>query len=215
MPRFYPILVALEGRRVVVIGGGSVAARKVPPLLECGAQVAVVSPEVSSEIEALSPPVTIVRRAYADGDLAGAFLAVSATSDSSVNAAVARDAARRGLLANVVDAPEDSTFLVPSVLRRGEVVVAVSTQGSSPALAARVRRDLEAAVGEEYGRLARLLGGLRAEVLRRVPDGPRRARLFRALVDSEALARLRRGDGDEAVSDYLRGIAFEEGTHGR
>ena len=103
MSRFYPILVALEGRRCVVVGGGGVAARKVPPLVECGARVVVVSPDLAPEIERLAPPVEIVRRAYPPGDLEDAFLAIVATADPAVNAAVADEAARRGLLANRAD----------------------------------------------------------------------------------------------------------------
>lgn len=150
--RFYPIILNLEGRPVTVIGGGEVALRKVHDLLESGAIVTTVSPAFHEEIEHLAKnnpgSINLVRRAYEDGDLAGAVLAFSATNDPGVNKQVFEEARHRGIFVNAVDDPPNCTFIVPSVKRRGDFIMAVSTGGASPAMAARLRRMIERAVPE-------------------------------------------------------------------
>jgi siroheme synthase-like protein len=158
--RATPYLASLDlrGRRCLVVGGGAVARRKAAGLLAAGADVLVVAPRVGDMPEGVAIAVREVRLA----DLDGAFLAVCATDDGAVNAALAREARRRGVLVNVVDDPEAGDFTVPAVLRRGAVQVAVSTGGASPAFAQALRDELAGVVGEEHGALAALLGELRA-----------------------------------------------------
>ena len=153
----YPLFMDVSGSRCVVVGGGGVASRKVRGLLESGARVDVVSPEVSPEIEAMN--VTVERRPYAPGDLAGASLAFAATDRREVNAAVAREAKENGIPVNVADRPAEGDFALPSVLRRGGLQVAVSTGGASPTLAREIRNAMEPSFAAEW---AAIVEGFRA-----------------------------------------------------
>lgn len=196
----YPIsLIGLEARRCVVIGGGAVATRKVAGLLAARAAVTIISPALAPALERLAAEgqAQALRRPYRPGDLEGAFLVIAATDDQAVNRAVWEEANRRGCLVNVVDDPAHSNFIVPAIVRRDEITVAVQTGGASPALARRLRERLEATVGPEYGVLARLLAELRPELLARVPPGESRLAAALRLVDSDVLDVIRR-DGAEA-----------------
>ena len=145
MPLYYPVFLDLRGRRVVVIGGGAMGEEKVTRLLPYEAQVVVVSRDVTDEVAELADDGTIewVRRPYRRGDLDGAFIAIVAdTSDDAVNQAVSEEARERNVPLNVADVTELCTWITPSVARRGEVIVATSTGGASPALARRFREIL-------------------------------------------------------------------------
>jgi len=144
----YPLFMDVSGSRCVVVGGGGVASRKARGLLESGARVIVVSPEVEPEIEAMD--VTVERRPYRPGDLAGAALAFAATDRREVNAAVAREAKENGIPVNVADRPAEGDFALPSVLRRGGLQVAVSTGGASPTLARKIRNAMEPSFAAEW-----------------------------------------------------------------
>ncbi|MED4923409.1 NAD(P)-dependent oxidoreductase [Anoxybacillus geothermalis] len=182
----YPIVLHLRGRRAVVVGGGQVAARKVYGLLEAEADVVVVAPEAVPDIEALAAKGEIVwrQKTFAEDDLAGAFLVIAATNDRNVNEAVAQ-AAAPGQLVNVVDDPKRCDFHVPAVIRRGPLTIAVSTGGASPALARRIRRELEEKYGEEYEPYLQFLQKARDIILREVAGDAARKRLFRALAADE------------------------------
>jgi siroheme synthase-like protein len=145
MPLYYPVFLDLRGRRVVVIGGGAMGEEKVTRLLPYEAQVVVVSPDVTDEVSKLAQDgqVEWTRRLYRGGDLEGAFIAIVAdTSDDAVNQAVSEEARERNVPLNVADVTELCTWITPSVARRGEVIVATSTGGASPALARRFREIL-------------------------------------------------------------------------
>ena len=137
----YPIFLDLSGRRCVVVGGGEVANRKARKLLQARARVVVISPEIGAELESVA--VEVERRPYRAGDLEGAYLAFAATDSREVNSAVAREAQERGIPVNVADRPSDGDFALPSTLRRGRLQVAVSTGGASPALARKIKDELE------------------------------------------------------------------------
>src|SRR5688572_18016544 len=136
----YVACVDLEGRSVLVVGAGRVAHEKASGLLDCGAVVTVVAPEVAPEVAAL--PVEVLRRRYRRSDLAGRYLVVAATSDTAVNRRVFADAEARALLCNVVDVPELCSFILPALHREDPITVAISTGGASPALAQRLRDDI-------------------------------------------------------------------------
>ncbi len=163
---YYPVALDLTGRPCVVIGGGPVAERKVRGLLAAGAAVTVVAPRLTRRLEALAARSRIrhVARAYEPGDLDGYRLAFAATDGDAVNAAVAREGRRRGVLVNAADDPAHCDFILPAVLRRGPLVVAVATGGASPALAAVVRDRLARSIGREYARLAEAAAGVRREL---------------------------------------------------
>src|SRR4030042_230398 len=146
MSSYYPIFLDLKGKRCIVVGGGSVAERKVEMLLEHETSVTVISPELSPKLQHLADQGAIktITRNYQKGDLKGAFLVIAATDDPSVNAAVAGQARKQRALVNVVDDPRASDFIVPSMVRRGDITIAISTAGKSPALARKLRSLLEA-----------------------------------------------------------------------
>ena len=166
---YYPVFLNLNGKKCVVIGGGQVALRKAGVMLEHGADVGVTSPDLCPELVKLARggKISALAREYQEGDLKNAFIAIAATDNSEINRRVVVEARRRAVLVNVVDDAENSDFIVPSYLRRGEVAVAVSTGGTSPALARKIRSRLEKEVGAEYALLASLIGEVRAEVRRR------------------------------------------------
>lgn len=150
----------------MVVGGGEVAFRKVKALLECGAKVTVVSPSLHQDLANLAEEgeIELVRREYRPQDLKDAFLTIAATSENKTNQKVASEAKRRKALVNVVDDPEFSDFIVPSCLRRGDLKIAVSTASKSPALAKKIRTQLEQSFGEEYSILLSLVEEVRSEL---------------------------------------------------
>jgi siroheme synthase-like protein len=160
----YPVSLDVRGRQCLVVGGGRVAARKAKSLLDCGALVTVIAPAVGADMEALSP-LAVERRPYAPGDVAGFRLVLTATGIAAVDAAVYADAESAGIWVNSADDLDHCTFALPSVHRDGDVSVAVSTGGTSPALASWLRTQLSATT-DGAGQLAQLLGVARAEVKR-------------------------------------------------
>jgi precorrin-2 dehydrogenase len=163
---YYPVLLDLAGRRCVMVGGGSVAERRVDGLLTAGAQVIVISPRLTPTLTALLAEGRIYHepRGYRDGDLAGADLAFVATDAGEVNAAVAREARERGLWINAADDPARCTFILPALVRRGDLTVAVATGGSSPALARAIREELETYLTDDYTTLASIAAEARREL---------------------------------------------------
>ncbi len=165
---YYPVSLNIRERRCVVVGGGEVALRKVKALLEYGADVEVISPDLCAELAKLAGngEVSVRNHAYEIGDLAGAFLAIAATDDVEINRQVAAEARNGATLVNVVDDAENSDFILPSYLRRDGLTVAVSTAGQSPALARKIRTRLEREFTDHYGTLAHLVAEVRAEMKR-------------------------------------------------
>jgi precorrin-2 dehydrogenase/sirohydrochlorin ferrochelatase len=163
---YYPVLLDLAGRRCVMIGGGLVAERRVAGLVTAGAHISVISPRVTRALAALAAEGRIDHepRAYREGDLAGADLAFVATDAGEVNAAVAREARERGLWINAADDPARCTFILPALVRRGDLTVAVATGGSSPALARAIREELETYLTDDYATLASIAAEARREL---------------------------------------------------
>ena len=169
MSGYYPIVLNLRDKRCIVVGGGLVAERKVKAFLECGASVYVISPDLSPGLCDLADKeqIEVMPRTYRTGDLKDAVLAVAATDDPEVNSRVSGEGQRIGVLVNVVDEPEKSSFIVPSILRRGDLLIAVSTSGRSPALARKIREHLEERYSVEYAALVVLVSEVRAELKER------------------------------------------------
>jgi precorrin-2 dehydrogenase/sirohydrochlorin ferrochelatase len=203
------MMVDLEGRRCLVVGGGGVAERKVGLLLASGAAVCVVSPAASPRLRALasSGRIRLSCRPVQTKDLAGAFLVFAATDDVRVNRRVAGHARRAGILVNVADDPAGCSFLVPSVIRRGELTIAISTGGGSPALAKRLRRRLERTIGPEYETFLDALRTLRERAQAIMPDPAARQALFRRAVNSDLFERAAHGSEAEVaarIADLLK-----------
>jgi siroheme synthase-like protein len=183
--RYYMACLDLAGRDVLVVGAGSVALEKIEGLLEAGAHVTVVAPDVSEPVDELARArrVALIRGRYRPADLEGRFLVVAATSVTSVNERVYADAEARGMLCNVVDVPELCSFILPAVHRADPIAVAISTGGASPALAQRLRDDVARLVTREHVRLARDLRALRPWAKAHLPTYEARRDFFRDLVE--------------------------------
>jgi precorrin-2 dehydrogenase/sirohydrochlorin ferrochelatase len=206
----YPLFVQLRGEPVVVVGGGAVAQRKAEALIAHGAAVKLVSPQVTDGLRehARAGRIEWIARPYADGDLAGALFVVCATDRTAVNEAVFAEAKRRHQLVNVVDVPQLCNAIVPSVLRRGRLQIAVSTGGASPSAARDIRRDLEERFPAYWEFYLDLMAELRLLVKKRVA-GPteNRVPLYEALQSSDLLERVAAGEQPEAECVYAELIA--------
>jgi precorrin-2 dehydrogenase len=178
---FFPMMVKLEGRKCVVVGAGAVAEEKIAGLLPHLPRVTVVSPLATKKIQkqARAGILTWKQRRFRSNDVAGSFLVIAATDSAAVNAAVFRACTARGVLCNSVDDPPNCDFFYPAVLRRGALQIAISTNGRSPALASRLRRELEQQFGPEWADWLGHIGNMRSQILReRMPPTKRRQRLF-------------------------------------
>ena len=197
--RLYPMVLKVDGSRCVVVGGGAVAARKAVSLMECGARVVVVSPDLTPELEVLAREgrVELLQQRFTPADLEGALIAIAATDDRAVNETVARAGRFHGVLVNVVDEPELCDFYVPASCTRGDLQIAVSTSGASPVLAKRIREELESQFGPEYEPFLRLCARLRRELQARVQDRALRNRAESEFLSSAALSLLAQGKVDE------------------
>lgn len=186
-PALFPAFIKLAGRPCLIVGAGTVAESKVVPLLDSGAQVTVIAPNATEEIQRLAASRRIrwIPRKFTPADLDRAFLVVAATSDASVNRAVFHEARERGLLCNSVDDPPNCDFYFPAVVRRGPLQVAVSTSGESPALAQRIRREIEESLVSSLGDWVEEIGERRREILAEVPPSDDRKRLLHRLAHSE------------------------------
>jgi precorrin-2 dehydrogenase/sirohydrochlorin ferrochelatase len=209
MPTYYPMMMDLTGRRCLVAGGGRVAERKISALLECGADVEVVSPRVTPKIAgwASRKAIRLARRTVRPADVARAFLVFAATDDAEVNRTVAETARNAGGLVNVADAPTACNFLVPAAVRRGDLTIAISTGGGSPALAKRLRHRLEATIGPEYEAFLRALREVRAAAQRTISDPAERHAVYRRAVESDLFDHAARGDSAgmaACISELLR-----------
>lgn len=191
---YYPLFVDLRGKSVVVIGGGTVALRKIDALHKTGALVKVISPEVLDEIAGLADDIEIINREYSPGDLEGASLVIAATDDEGVNMAVSRDASAHRIFCNVVDKPELCSFIVPSIVEKGPIKVAISTGGVSPTLSKRLRMEIGAHLGDEYASLALIMGRIRPLVISGEGGYEKHRRIFEVLVNSELLDAIRAND---------------------
>jgi len=211
--RYYPIGLDILDRRCLVVGGGEVGQRKAQRLLECGARVTVVGKQLTPVLKRLvrAGRVSHVAADYGEAHLDGAFLVIGATDDRAVNDRIFRDARRRGVLANIVDDPERCDFILPALCRQGDLVITVATGGRSPALARKLRQELEERYGPEYGVLLGIMGELRGRIIGRGEGPDENRKIFEALVDSDILERIRRGHWRkvEETVRRLAGVAID------
>ncbi len=213
MGRYFPIFLDLQGRPVVVIGGGQVALGKVRGLLEAGAQVTVISPELAPQLAHLTEQglVRHIARPYQPGDLRGYALAFVATDDPTVNARVAQEGRELGVWVNAVDDPAHCDFIMPAVVRKGDITVAVSTGGGSPAVARRLREELERFLGDEFA----LMLEVAAEVRRHLRDQGIHVdpETWNRALDDGLLDLLRQGRREEAKARLLAALTDPRPEH--
>jgi precorrin-2 dehydrogenase len=195
---FYMACLKLTGRRCLVVGAGDVGLEKIEGLLACDARVDVIAPEACTGVLDLvsTGDVRWTRRAFQAGDLEGRYLAIAATADTETNIAVFEEAERRSMLCNVVDVPPLCSFILPAIVRRGPIAIAISTAGASPALAKRMKRELAELYGEEHAELAMILNDARGWAKATLPTYADRRDFFEAIVNGrpDPLALLRAGD---------------------
>jgi precorrin-2 dehydrogenase/sirohydrochlorin ferrochelatase len=193
---YYPIFLDLKDQNVIVVGGGEVAERKILNLLRYGCHIRVVSHELTAQLEKLVAENKIkhIPEQSLNQAMSKACMVIAATDDPVVNGQIASRAKERGLLFNAVDQPRDCNFIMPSIVRSGDLQIAISSGGKSPALTKKIRKEMQALFGSEYGCFVELLGMLRTEVLARSDRSSENKRTFENLVNSDLLELIRKGD---------------------
>ncbi|MFQ5895660.1 MAG: bifunctional precorrin-2 dehydrogenase/sirohydrochlorin ferrochelatase [Nitrospinota bacterium] len=216
MQRLYPLFVNLEGRACLVVGGGRVAERKVRALLRAGARVRVVAPAIGGALRALArrkgEALDLREERFRPAQLRGMALAFAATDVPSVNARVAEEARRRGIWVNVADGSAPSDFLVPAVVERGSLALAISTGGASPALARRLRKELEGRFGAAWGAYLRWLVRRRGLLLTGVRERAKRERIFNRLAEADLVSLFGHKGGSRRADAILQALCRREGV---
>lgn len=212
MDAYYPIFLNVSGKRVVVVGGGKIAEGKVDKLMDCGSKITLISPVLTNKLRerASKGEVTYIAREYQDGDLADAYMALVATDDNAVNQAAADEARDRGILVNTADDVKNCDFIAPAIVQRGDLTIAISTAGRSPAMARRIREELEQLFTQEYADLLTVLSQARAIVRRNGlrPD----PEVWQEAIDDELKAMVRRGELSAAKDRLVATLAEKTAT---
>jgi precorrin-2 dehydrogenase/sirohydrochlorin ferrochelatase len=204
--RYYPIYLDVKNRDCLVIGGGSVGTRKVLTLLACGANVTVVSTNATEKLHKLSNNgvIKLKERPFQTADLDDRFLVIGATDDQELNFNIHAEAERRGLLCNIADRPKACNFILPSIVNRGDLIIAISTSGKSPAFAKKLRKQLEAQFGDEYAEFLDLMGKIRKKLLGEDHEPEAHKHLFEQLIERGLVQMLRNGDTENINSLLLK-----------
>ena len=200
--KYYPVFWDIADKKCVVVGGGEVAARKVKRLLDCCAQVSVVSPKLTLELTALKDADRISHNAcdYSREFISGAALVIGATDDEKTNLVISQDAREKGIPVNIVDDPQKCDFILPSIVERGDLVIAIGTGGNSPALARHLREELESRYGEEYEIFLRIMGSLRLQMVKNAGAG---RSWFDALISAGILELIQKKDWEKVKRTVL------------
>ena len=216
MPRYYPAYLDIRDKKCLVLGGGAVAERKVGLLLNCEARICVVSPDLSPGLEELNirGQIEYIRGEFKEEYLEGLFLVVGATDKKETNIRIYTEAVKRGILVNIADSPELCSFLVPSVVERGDLIISISTCGKSPALAKKIREELEDRYGIEYAEFLSIMGKLRDKIPIKILDKNKREEVYKKLVYSPIIDLIKDGK-NESVRTMINEIinpknAFEK-----
>lgn len=191
MVRYYPLLLDLRGRKCLVVGGGKVAQRKARSLLKAGASVWIISPNLTKGLEKLktSKRVFYIKSGYQKKYLKDAMLVIAATYDGKINSEIAEDAKNLKVLANVVDSPAMSNFIVPSSLSKGDLLISISTNGKAPGLSKRIRKDLSRLLIPRYAKFLSLLEKLREDLKQRCLEPRLRGLIMNCLVNAKIKTR--------------------------
>ena len=188
--QYYPIFLDIRDRNCLVVGGGDVGTRKVEMLLECGASVTVVSIDATETLKRLfkDQRITLVSRAYRPSDIDNRFLVIGATNDERLNQQLSMDAEKCNLLCNIADRPAACNFILPAIVRQGDLVMAISTSGKSPAFAKKLRKDLEKQFGEAYAFFLDLMGAIRSRLLLEKHAPEQHKPLFQKIIHSDIIS---------------------------
>lgn len=209
---YFPIFLDIENQKVIVVGGGEVAERKIKNLLIYGCRIYMISPHLTPHLQQLVAKGKIrhISCESLGTSMNDAFMVIVATDDPEVNSQIASQTKEHGLLVNVVDQPGDCNFIMPSIVKRGDLQIAISTAGKSPALAKRIRKEMEIIFGPEYGSLIALLGLLRIKLLSRGEPSSKNKIIFQKLVDSNLLQLIKKENwnGVRAILKSILGEGF-------
>jgi precorrin-2 dehydrogenase/sirohydrochlorin ferrochelatase len=194
--RYYPIYLDIRDRNCLVVGGGSVGTRKVETLLECGAKVMVVSIDAAEKLKKFSDRnvIQLKERAFQSADLDNMFLVIGATDSEALNFEIYAAARRRGVLCNIADRPEACNFILPSIVNRGDLIIAISTSGKSPAFAKKLRKQLETQFGNEYAEFLDLMGAIRKKLLSKDHAPEAHKHLFEQLIEKDLVQMIKNAD---------------------
>jgi len=196
MKKYYPVNLNITDKKCVIVGGGEVAERKTERLLECGARVTVVSRSLTQKLKNMinASNISYIDTDYKRETLLGAYMVIGATDDEAVNGQISRDALSMNILVNIVDDPEKCNFILPALVQQGDLLIAISTGGKSPALARKIREELQRHYGPEYQILLEIMGALREEILARGRAPQENKTVFMNLIDSGILQAIRDRD---------------------
>ena len=214
--RYYPVHLDIQNRNCLVVGGGAVGTRKVVTLLDCGADVTVISPEATQQLRdyALSGRMNLKERRYQSGDIDGMFLVIGATDDENLNRQISRDADRLNTLCNIADRPEVCNFILPAIVERDDLIITISTSGKSPALAKKLRKTLEYQFGKEYGVFLKLMGAVRKKLLSQAHEPEAHKPLFEQLIAADLITLILKGKTAEIDAQLFEilgeGYSFKE-----
>jgi len=216
--RYYPLFLDIRNKKCLVVGGGSVGIRKTETLIRCGAEVTVISKTFStdfSEIGNKKNPL-LVNKYYEPSDIEGMVLVFAATNDRDLNERIRADAEKQGKLYSIADDPDKSCFIAPSVVERGDLTIAVSTGGQSPALAKKLRKNLETLYGPEYGEFLSIMGSFRKRILEKGHDPETHKHLFRQVIDRDVPSMIKEGRNNDVKAVFLEvfGSEFDESFFG-
>jgi len=208
--RYYPVYLDIKDRDCLVIGGGSVGTRKILTLLSCGANVTVVSTAATEKLHQLSNNgvIKLKERPFQTTDLDDRFLVIGATDNQELNFNIHAEAERRGLLCNIADRPKVCNFILPSIVNRGDLIIAISTSGKSPAFAKKLRKHLEKEFGDEYAELLKLMGAIRKKLLSQDHEPEAHKHLFEQLIERNLVQMLKEGD-TESINSLLLEVLGE------
>ncbi len=191
--KFYPVNINIQDKKCVVVGGGKIAYDKIVGLLEAGAQVDVIAPEICPQIENLRDKVNIIRESYSAEKITSGVILIAATNNSELNAQIANDARAKNFLVNIVD-DISSDFIVPSRIRRGDFLLAISTGGNSPAFSKFVRKMLELELDENLGAAVEIISKYRQAVIKKIPTHELRIKFWQEVLTAEIWEVIKRGE---------------------
>jgi siroheme synthase-like protein len=192
---YYPLFLDIKARPILIIGGGNIALEKIQNLLKAGAAITVISPEISTSIRRFNRRLTLIERPFEMSDISEKYLLIfAATGESTLNAAVSKECLGRRILCNTVDEPAFCHYIIPAILRRGAITVAVSTSGVSPFMAREIKDRLKQIVGPEYTVLSRILKKYRASIKARFNSFQERLAFWRGFFDSNPIQMIQDGE---------------------
>lgn len=194
--RYYPVNLDINKKSCLVVGGGPVGTRKVKMLLDCGATVTLVSPFVTEKLMNMAEEqkITWHKRSYESSDLDGTFLVIGATDDEALNLQISMDAEKQNKLCNIADRPEVCNFILPAIIHKDDLIIAISTSGQSPAFAKKLRKDLEKQFGGEYAVFLKMMGAIRKKLLSEKHEPEAHKPIFEKLIYSKLLEYIRSKD---------------------